>query len=69
VVQTVSNRVLIWNTEDAMTKDECKTELKHQIKISRRLKEVGMYTAATASRKKAQILLHAYKLHLLKESS
>jgi hypothetical protein len=51
-----------------MTKEECKTKLKHQLKIGRRLQEVGLYMAATVSRKKAQILLHAYKRHFLEES-
>jgi hypothetical protein len=46
-----------------MTKEECKTELKHHLKMVRRLQEAGLYTAATASRNKAQILLHAYKRH------
>jgi hypothetical protein len=48
-----------------MTKEECKTKLKHQLKIGRQLQEVGMFAAATASRTKAQILLHAYKRHFL----
>jgi hypothetical protein len=51
-----------------MTKEECKAKLKHQLKIGRRLQEAGMYTAATASRTKAQILLHAYKRHFLEGS-
>jgi len=51
-----------------MTKEECKTKLKHQLRIGRRLQEVGMYTAAVASRNKAQILLHAYKRHFREES-
>ena len=51
-----------------MTKDECKKKLKQQLKMGRRLHEVGMYTAATASRNKAQILLHAYKRQYLEES-
>ena len=51
-----------------MTKEECKTKLKHQLRIGRRLQEVGMYTAAVASRSKAQILLHAYKRHFREES-
>lgn len=51
-----------------MTKDECRIKLKHQLKIGRRLQEVGLYTAATASRNKAQILLQAYKRHFLEES-
>jgi hypothetical protein len=51
-----------------MTKEECRTELKHQLKMGRRLREVGLYTAAFASRNKAQILLQSYKRHLLEES-
>jgi len=51
-----------------MTKEECKTKLKHQLKIGRRLHEVGLYTAATTSRNKAQILLQAYKRHFMEES-
>jgi len=50
-----------------MTKEECKTKLKHQLKMGRRLQEVGMYTAATASRSKVQILLQAYKRHFQEE--
>jgi hypothetical protein len=52
----------------AMTKSECKTQIKQQLCISRKLKQVGLYTAATESRHKAQILLHAYKRHFLEES-
>jgi hypothetical protein len=51
-----------------MTKEECKTKVKHQLKIRRRLQEVGLYTAATESRNKAQILLQAYKRHFLEGS-
>jgi hypothetical protein len=51
-----------------MTKEECKTELKHQLKMGRRLQEAGLYLAATVSRNKAQILLHAYKRHFMEES-
>ena len=51
-----------------MTKEECKMKLKHQLKIGRRLQEVGLYTAATASRNKAQTLLHTYKRHFMEES-
>ena len=51
-----------------MTKEECKTKLKHQLKIGHRLQEVGLYTAATASRNKAWILFHTYKRHFLEES-
>ena len=52
----------------AMTKEECKMKLKHELEISRRLQEVGLYRAATESRNKAQILLQAYKRHFLEES-
>jgi len=48
-----------------MTKVECKTKLKHQIEIGRRLEKVGLYGAATESRNKAQILLLIYKRHFL----
>jgi len=51
-----------------MIKGECKMKLKHQLKIGRRLQEVGLYTAATASRNKAQTLLNTYKRHFLEES-
>jgi hypothetical protein len=51
-----------------MTKEECKAKLKHQLKIGRKLQEVGLYMAATASRNKARIFLHAYKRHFLEES-
>ena len=52
-----------------MTKEECKTRLKHQLRIRRRLIEAGMNSAAAESRDKARILLHAYKRHLLEESA
>ena len=51
-----------------MTKEECKIKLKHELEIGRRLREVGLYWAATESRNKAQILLQAYKRHFLEES-
>lgn len=54
--------------QDAMTKEDCKKKVKHQLKICRRLEEVGMHTAAAASRNKARILLYAYKRHLQEES-
>jgi len=47
-----------------MTKVECKSKLKHQLEIGRRLKNAGLYEAATESRNKAQIFLQAYKRHL-----
>jgi hypothetical protein len=62
------NRESTRKIQYAMTKEECKTKLKHQLDICRRLKAVGMNTAATESRNKARILLHAYKRHLLEES-
>ena len=51
-----------------MTKDECKTELRHQLKIVHRLQEAGLDTAAIASRNKAWILFYSYKRHLREES-
>jgi hypothetical protein len=51
-----------------MTKEECKTKLKHQLGIVRRLQEAGLYTAAIESRNKAQILLQVYKRHFLNQS-
>ena len=50
-----------------MTKEECKIKLKHQFKIGRRLQEVGLYAAATASRNKARTLLHTYKRYFMEE--
>lgn len=44
-----------------MTKEECMTELRHQLKIVHRLQDVGLDAAAIASRNKAWILLHSYK--------
>ena len=46
-----------------MTKAECRMKLKHQLEIGRRLQEVGLFTAATRSRTKAQVLLQVYKRH------
>jgi len=51
-----------------MTKEECRTELRHQLRIVHRLQEVGLDAAAFASRNKAWILLHSYKRHLREES-
>lgn len=48
-----------------MTTAECKTKLKHQIAIGRRLRKVGLYEAATESRNKALILLQTYKRRIL----
>jgi hypothetical protein len=44
-----------------MTKVECKVKLKQQLAIGRRLKSVGLYEAAAEYRRRAQILLLAYK--------
>jgi hypothetical protein len=51
-----------------MTKTECRTKLKHQLEIGRRLQQAGLYTAAAESRKKAVVLLHGYRNHYPKES-
>ena len=47
-----------------MLKTECKMRLKRQLKIGRRLQQVGLFAAATESRTKAYVLLHIYKRHL-----
>jgi hypothetical protein len=47
-----------------MLKTECKMKLKRQLKIGRRLQQVGMFAAANESRTKAYILLNIYKHHL-----
>jgi hypothetical protein len=44
-----------------MNKTECRTRLKHQLEIGRRLEQVGLYTAAAESRKRALVLLQIYK--------
>jgi hypothetical protein len=44
-----------------MNKAEYRTKLKHQLEIGRRLEHVGLYTAATESRKKAQVLFHIFR--------
>lgn len=46
-----------------MTKTECMLKLKQQLELGRRLKEAGLFAAATESRNRAQILLQAYKRH------
>jgi hypothetical protein len=38
-------------------------KLKQQLELGRRLKEAGLFAAATESRNRAQILLQAYKRH------
>ena len=38
-------------------------KLKQQLELGRRLKEAGLFTAATESRNRAQVLLQAYKRH------
>jgi hypothetical protein len=50
-----------------MTKTECRTRLKHQLEIERRLQKVGMFTAAAESRKKALVLLQIYRRHSLEQ--
>jgi hypothetical protein len=51
-----------------MTKTECRTKLRHQLEIGRRLQQVGMYTAAAESRRKAVVLYHGYRRHCLELS-
>jgi hypothetical protein len=46
-----------------MNKTECKTRLKHQREIERRLQQVGLFTAAIESHKKAIVLLQIYRRH------
>jgi hypothetical protein len=46
-----------------MNKTECKTRLKHQLEIERRLQQVGLFTAAIESHKKAIVLLQIYRRH------
>ena len=50
-----------------MTKTECKIKLKHQLKIGRRLHQVGLFAAATESRIKALNLLQIYKHHFRRQ--
>ena len=47
-----------------MNKTEYRSKLKHQLEIGRRLEQVGLYTAATESRKKAQVLFQIYRRQL-----
>jgi hypothetical protein len=51
-----------------MNKTECRTRLKHQLVIGHRLQQVGLFTAATESRKKALALLQIYKRHFREQS-
>ena len=44
-----------------MNKGEYRTKLRHQLEIGRRLEQVGLYTAATESRKKARVLFQIYQ--------
>ena len=46
-----------------MNKSECKSKLKHQLEIERRLQHVGLFTAAIESHKKALVLLQIYRRH------
>lgn len=50
-----------------MLKAECKTKLKHQLDIGRRLQQLGLFAAAAESRNKALVLLHSYKRHFRNE--
>lgn len=38
-------------------------KLKQQLELGRRLKQAGLFAAATESRNRAQVLLQAYKRH------
>jgi hypothetical protein len=44
-----------------MSKTECKTRLKHQLEIEHRLQQVGLFSAAIESHKKALNLLQIYR--------
>lgn len=46
-----------------MNKTECKTRLKHQLEIERRLHQAGLFAAAIESHKKALVLLQIYRRH------
>ena len=46
-----------------MNKTECRTRLIHQLEIERRLQQVGMFSAAIESHKKALALLQIYRRH------
>jgi hypothetical protein len=46
-----------------MNKTECRARLIHQLEIERRLQQVGLFTAAIESHKKALILLQIYRRH------
>jgi len=47
-----------------MSKMEYRSKLRHQLEIGRRLEQVGLYTAAMESRKKAQVLFQIYRRQL-----
>lgn len=44
-----------------MNKTECRTRLKHQFEIERRLRQVGLFAAAIEARNKALVLLQIYR--------
>ena len=50
-------------SKDTMSKTACREKLKHQLEIWHRLQQLGLYAAATESRKKAHVLLQIYKRH------
>ena len=50
--------------KDTISTTEYKKKLKHQLEIWRRLQQLGLFAAATESRKKAHVLLLIYKRHL-----
>ena len=50
-----------------MNKSECRMKLKHQLEIEHRLQQVGLFTAAIESHKKALVLLQIYKRHFLEK--
>ena len=46
-----------------MSKTDCKMKLKHQLEITRRLQQLGLFAAATESRTNAHVQLQIYKHH------
>jgi hypothetical protein len=46
-----------------MNRSECRTKLKHQLEIEDRLQQVGLFTAAIESHKKALVILQIYRRH------
>lgn len=46
-----------------MNRKECVTRLKHQLEIERRLQQVGLFSAAIESHKKALVLFQIYRRH------